>query len=122
MRSEVQEYREVTRDMESQLGRPPTRDELIAEVALRQEMRDREIRHRQEEERDRFVQVMFHGHSRQYTYQLDVANRGLVKVGDYVMVFSPLTEQSELVRVVELGKGSWLGGFKIAHRIEWSVI
>lgn len=121
MRSEVQEYRAVTREMEFALGRPPTRDELIAEVALRQEIREREIQERMRAEKDQFVRVQFHGNSHRYCYKLRPDAYGTVDIGDYLCVYSPMTDQQELVRVVELGRGSWDGGTKIAERIHWTI-
>lgn len=89
-------------------GRMPSPDELVAFIAIRER-----------EERERFVQVQFHGHSRSYTYEIIPGPP--VQVGQYLQVYSPMTDQSELVRVIALGRGSWLHGTKIAHRIAWEI-
>jgi hypothetical protein len=88
-------------------GRMPTPDELVAFIAIRER-----------EDRDRFVQVQFHGHGRTYTYEIRPGPP--VAVGDYLQVYSPITDQAELVRVIELGRGTWRNATKIAHRIEWA--
>lgn len=67
-------------------------------------------------EAQRFVGVQFHGNSRVYTYELQ--DGPIVDIGDYLKVYSPRTEQEELVRVVRRGRGSWRLVTKIAHRIE----
>lgn len=67
-------------------------------------------------EQNRYVGVQFHGNPRIYTYEL--THGSPVDVGDYVMVWSPLTEQDELVRVVRKGRGTWRLSTKIARRVE----
>jgi Tfp pilus assembly protein PilP len=55
-----------------------------------------------------------------YTYR--VAEGEPVSIGEYLQVYSPITDQAELVRVVRLGKGDWTGATKIAHRINWTLV
>lgn len=89
-----------------EIGRMPSPDELVAFIAIRER-----------EDEDRFVQCQFHGHSRTYTYE--ILPGPPVRVGQYLRVYSPMTEQSELVRVVGLGRGSWQRATKIANRVHW---
>lgn len=53
-------------------------------------------------EQRHFIQVLFPGSSRRWTYYVASS----VRVGTYVQVFSPRTNQHELVKVAGLGKGS----------------
>lgn len=70
-------------------------------------------------EDSRFVGVQFHGNTRIYTYQLAPYHEA--SVGDYVDVYSPRTGQHELVRVVRMGRGTWVGRTKICRQVRVSV-
>lgn len=71
-------------------------------------------------ETDKYVQVQFHGHAKRYTYELPEGH--VAQVGDYVAVFSPYSDQTELVRVVEKGRGGTaLRPLKLASQIDWAV-
>jgi hypothetical protein len=102
--SEIQELREQQDELRRQ---HQAIDQRIAEL-----------------DRTRYVQIQFHGHSKIYTYE--VAPGPQIGIGDYVAVYSPHSEQTELVRVVELGMGDWAKrnqgygyALKMASRIRW---
>lgn len=67
-----------------------------------------------------FVGIKFTGNSTVYTYEIQEGPP--VGIGDFVAVYSPLTDQTELVKVVRIGRGTWVGPTKIAHRVEWEQI
>lgn len=73
----------------------------------------------------RCVVVQFHGNTRRYTYEM-APGYSMPEVGDYVKVYSPHSDQSELVRVVATGENDrppHLQGnaLKHCHRINWQV-
>lgn len=89
------------------------RQEIYAlKAQIHQEKLDQEI--------ERYVGVQFAGTMRVYTYELKPGHP--VNIGDYVVVWSPMTQQNELVRVARRGRGNWTQGTKIAHRIEITFI
>lgn len=63
-----------------------------------------------------YVQCTFSGTSHTaYTYRVNPGEP--VSVGDYLQVWSPMTDRLELVRVAALGRGSWSGYTKTAQRV-----
>jgi hypothetical protein len=89
-------------------GSLPTPEELVAFIAIEEQ-----------KERDSFVRVIFAGGAGRWTYQVKPGDP--IQVGDFLKVHSPRTDQAELVKVVELGRGPWVGPAKYASRIEWRV-
>lgn len=85
-------------------GFVPTYDQLVEFVA----------------EQGMHVQCQFNGHGQRYTYRVQEGEP--VSIGDYLQVWSPMTERNELVRVVGIGRGSWTGHTKTAHRVDITVV
>jgi hypothetical protein len=73
-----------------------------------------QLRH---EERERFVLVQFPGTHRRYCYEASEP----CQIGDYCVVWSPMTNREEMVLVVDLGRGSWTGpNVKVARRVVYA--
>jgi hypothetical protein len=62
-----------------------------------------------------YVQCAFANTKATYTYRVNPGDP--VSVGDYLRVWSPMTDRHELVRVMEIGRGSWSGHTKTAQRV-----
>jgi hypothetical protein len=62
-----------------------------------------------------YVQCAFANTKATYTYRVNPGDP--VNVGDYLRVWSPATDRHELVRVMEIGRGSWSGHTKTAQRV-----
>lgn len=64
-----------------------------------------------------YVLVQFNGHAREYCYEVEEP----CVIGDYCIVWSPMTNREEIVKVVGLGRGNWTGcNHKVAKRIAYA--
>lgn len=105
----VQDLMEQARAVRKEAAEQAAGLERLAREALA------DIRAREEKD---FVQTQFAGCTTVYTYRVNPGPP--VEIGDYLRVFSPMSNRHEYVRVVALGRGAWArrnGATKIAQRI-----